>query len=88
MHENAEAKGVRYLGEGRLTILRVDERQIEAVCFGDSGEVYRLGYHPGSWWCDCPALGRCSHMTALMRVSLTPASRVVLAPNLMVGGVS
>jgi uncharacterized Zn finger protein len=86
MRESAETKGVRYLGEGRLTILRVDDRRVEALCFGDSGEAYRVGYKPGGWWCGCPALGRCSHLVALMRVTLTPASRVVLSPTLMVGG--
>jgi len=86
--EAAETKGLRYLTEGRLTLLHVDEHRIEAICFGDSGEVYRLGFRPGQWWCECPARTRCAHLTALQRVTLRPSSRVVLAPNVMVGGAS
>jgi uncharacterized Zn finger protein len=74
MRENADAKAVRLLTCGRLTVEWLDTVTIRAICRGDSGEVYALGYSPDrGWWCDCPAFGRCSHLLALMRV-------VVLAP--------
>jgi hypothetical protein len=65
-----------------------DDWCIEALCFGDSAEVYRLGFKPGKWWCECPARSRCAHLTALQRVTLRPSSRVVLSPNVMVGAAS
>jgi uncharacterized Zn finger protein len=79
MREDAATKGLRYLTEGRLTIAWLDGRKIEAVCLGDSAENYRLGYDRGAWWCECPARGRCAHLTALMRVTLVPRSRRVVA---------
>jgi hypothetical protein len=42
--EDATTKGPRYLVERRLTIAFLDDRVIEAVCLGDSGEYYRLGF--------------------------------------------
>jgi uncharacterized Zn finger protein len=66
--ENYAAKGRRYLIEGRLDVTRVDRQAIEAACRGDGAEVYRLGWEPGGFWCDCPALGRCAHLQALMLV--------------------
>ena len=77
--EDAATKGLRYLVESRLTIAYLDGRVIEAVCLGDSGEHYRLGYRRGGWWCECPARGRCAHLMALMRVTLVPSSRRVVA---------
>ena len=68
--ENAEAKGRRYLAEGRLELVRVDfdtERPvpIAALCRGD-GREYRLLYRAGDGWsCDCEARGRCAHLVAL-----------------------
>jgi uncharacterized Zn finger protein len=70
--ENAEAKARRYIGEGRLTLIHVDARQVLAKCKG-GGEEYVLGYRPGGWWCNCPALGRCSHLLALMLVTVRPS---------------
>jgi uncharacterized Zn finger protein len=64
--ENAEAKGRRYLTEGRLLMLSAGER-IEARCRGN-GEFYRLGYERGAWYCTCPAVGKCSHLVALQLV--------------------
>jgi hypothetical protein len=74
--ENAVTKGLRYLSEARLQILRVDGRVIAATCRGDGGEVYQLGYERARWWCSCPARGmRCAHLTALMRVVAVPTIR-------------
>lgn len=66
--ESVEQKATRYLCEARLTVTRVDERAVAAVCRG-AGAVYALGYSgPLGWWCECPARGRCCHLTALQRV--------------------
>ncbi len=75
MRENAERKAERLLSSGRLVLTWIDQAEIRATCRGDSGEVYRLGYRPGGWHCDCPALGRCSHMVALQRVTVRPTAR-------------
>jgi uncharacterized Zn finger protein len=69
--ENAEMKGRRYLIEGRLLVHAVTETTILATVRG-SGEFYRLGYSPEGWWCECPALGRCSHLVALQAVTVRP----------------
>jgi uncharacterized Zn finger protein len=74
MRENAEAKGRRYLAEGRLTVEWVDDVEVRATCLG-AGEVYRMGYTPGGWWCDCPALGRCAHLVAIQLVAVRPQPR-------------
>jgi uncharacterized Zn finger protein len=66
--ENAETKGRRYLVEGRLVVDHVDDGEIRARCRGN-GKVYRLGRNRGEWYCDCPALGRCSHLVALQLVT-------------------
>jgi uncharacterized Zn finger protein len=68
VRENAEAKGRRYLVEGRLTVERVDAAEIRATCRG-SGGVHRLGWRQDSGWLyTCPARGRCSHLVALQLV--------------------
>ena len=72
MRENAEVKGRRLLAEGRLIVLAVRPRTLDATCRGDSAEVYHLGYQAGGWFCTCPALGTCSHLVALQLVTLRP----------------
>jgi uncharacterized Zn finger protein len=69
--ENAEAKGRRYLVEGRVTVLEVDTDRISARVRGD-GQVWWCGWNPGQrWWCRCPArTDRCAHLTALRLVTL------------------
>jgi hypothetical protein len=64
VRENALSKGKRYAAEGRLVIRSVSARTTRAECRGD-GAIYKVGYEGGHWSCDCPALGRCSHMYAL-----------------------
>lgn len=70
--ENASIKGARYLAEARLTVERVAEGEVRAACRGD-GAVYVLGWSTArGWFCDCPALSRCSHLHALGRVVVVP----------------
>jgi uncharacterized Zn finger protein len=74
--ESAVVKGRRYLSEARLTVERVDGDLIVASCRGDSGETYKLGFDPGAqeWRCACPARTRCSHLVALMLVTVRKAA--------------
>jgi uncharacterized Zn finger protein len=76
--EGAEAKGRRYLVEGRLTVVACEDWQVEALCKGDSGHMYVLGYTRDGWWCECPAT-RCSHLVALQLV--TAPRRVSTRPD-------
>ena len=73
--EDAATKGRRLLAEGRLVVDAVIGDAVTATCRGDSGEVYKVGYEVGSWYCSCPALTRCSHMTALQLVTVAPPLR-------------
>jgi hypothetical protein len=72
--ENAEAKGRRYLAEGRLLVEHVDARTIRASCRG-GGTTYALGHDGAAWYCDCPALGRSSHLVALQLVTVRVEAR-------------
>jgi uncharacterized Zn finger protein len=68
--ENARSKGMRYLGEGRLTVLHVDPERVQAQCRG-AGALYRLRWSESEGWtCSCPAKGRCSHLWALLSVTV------------------
>lgn len=68
--ETVEAKGRRYLVEGRLVVNAVSADRTAATCRGQ-GEVYRLG-HAGDWFCSCPARGRCAHLVARGLVVTSP----------------
>ena len=72
MRENSEAKGRRYLAEGRLNITMISNSRIVARCRGGEGNDYDLGYDSGRWYCDCPALGPCAHLQALWLVTRRP----------------
>jgi hypothetical protein len=64
MRENALSKGRRYVAEGRLVVRSLNAESARAECRGD-GAIYQVGFADGRWFCDCPALGRCSHEYAL-----------------------
>jgi hypothetical protein len=81
MRENAATKARRLLAEGRLIVTRVDGRDVSAIVRGDSAGIYSVTHRSGSWACDCPTLGRCSHVQALMLVTV-PVGRVILAGDL------
>lgn len=77
MRENADAKALRYLAEGRLEVERVTETAVDATCRGDEGDLYRLVWNAerSRWECSCPAYGpRCAHVLALGRVVRKPAA--------------
>lgn len=68
--ETIAAKSVRYVAEGRLTVLSVHGDCVAASCRGD-GEVYRLGHEPRrGWWCECRARGDCCHLRGLRLVTI------------------
>jgi hypothetical protein len=70
--EGVDAKALRYLAEDRLRVEYVSPGLIRASCRGSSGEVYALGFLDGRWFCRCPALRRCAHLTALQHVVVRP----------------
>lgn len=66
--ETAAMKAVRYLGEGRLILERVEHGRVAATCRGD-GATYRLRFEWGAWSCSCPARGDgCCHLRAVRLV--------------------
>jgi uncharacterized Zn finger protein len=72
--ESAEAKGRRYLVEGRVVVEAVDPKRIVASVRGN-GAMHTVRYEPGGWSCDCPASGRCSHLVAVGLVTVAPVVR-------------
>jgi hypothetical protein len=76
--ESVEAKGRRYLVEGRLQVVEVGPGLVRALCRGD-GALHRLGWWRGRWGCSCPAgtFGRqCAHLVALRLVTIESTSAV------------
>lgn len=68
--ESAADKAARYLVEGRLQVVSVDDERIVARCRG-SGTIYDCGLDAGGWHCACPArTDRCAHLRALRRVTV------------------
>jgi uncharacterized Zn finger protein len=78
VRENAMTKARRLLGEGRVIVTAINGRNVDAVVRGDSAELYSVTHRSGSWACDCAALGRCSHVQALILVTL-PVGRAGIA---------
>jgi len=63
--ENAQAKGRRYLTEGRLVVAHVGLDGVSAHCRGD-GQTYSCSWTAAHGWrCTCPAANRCAHLVAL-----------------------
>jgi uncharacterized Zn finger protein len=71
--ETTVAKSVRYLAEGRLTVVRVVGDEVRALARG-GGQLYRCGHvagKGGGWFCTCPArTDRCAHLEALRLVTI------------------
>ncbi len=66
--ENAQAKGRRYITEGRLIVTVATEHAVSAICRG-GGAVYRVAFDGGRWSCNCPARSLCAHLVALQLVT-------------------
>jgi hypothetical protein len=72
--ESAEARGCRYVAEGRLTVEHVDGDAVHASCRG-SGALHCVGWDRArGWWCSCPARTRCAHLRALQLVTVREAN--------------
>ena len=78
--EDAATKARRLLAEGRVTIVHADEGGVAALIRGDSAMTYRVTHAGGEWRCDCAARTRCSHIQALMLVTLPVGSEVQREP--------
>ena len=72
--ESVTGKAARYLAEGRVLIVRVDDDLVDARVRGDSG-TYMVRRDPAGWWCSCPAPGQCSHIAALKLVTIIATSK-------------
>ncbi len=58
-------KAVRLLTEGRVTILRVVDGDVDAVVRSDA-QAHQVTGRPGSWHCGCnPTAETCSHVYVL-----------------------
>jgi hypothetical protein len=70
MRENVHAKARRYLGEGRLRVLDVDEEAGTALaeCRGN-GAIYVVARDENGWTCECPARRTCAHVAAFKLVT-------------------
>lgn len=81
--ETIEAKAKRYLAEGRVRLIEVSARKIDAVVHGETG-TWRCGWHPkvrGGWWCICPAhTPTCCHLDALKLVADPLLARDGISP--------
>lgn len=62
--ESVDAKAQRYLTEGRVRILHVNDGGAHALVRG-AGHLYTVDARPGTWRCTCPARRRCAHIAAL-----------------------
>jgi uncharacterized Zn finger protein len=85
--ENAQAKAIRLLVQGRVSIIRADEHGIDALVKGDTAAFYRVSFR-GRWTCNCDALSRCSHALAVQRVTIAPGSWVPVADVMVTAGTS
>lgn len=78
MAETKAQKALRYISERRLTVKRIEPTLVLAVCRGDSGEEYQLGWRADKdvWGCQCEASAKfrreCSHLLALKLVVVKP----------------
>jgi uncharacterized Zn finger protein len=69
MTEAIEAKANRLLAEGRVFVRWSTPEIVSAVVRGDTG-VHDVDLHSGRWSCSCPARTTCSHLTAVMLVTV------------------
>jgi hypothetical protein len=83
--DNARAKALRILAEGRVTIKRVNPSGVVALVRGDSAAFYIVTHDGARWRCSCEAIGRCSHGIAVQMVA--PPGAWAQADLFSVGGV-
>ena len=78
MPTTIEAKAGRLLADGRVFIRWSTPELVAAVVRGDTG-IYDVRLERGRWSCPCPARQTCSHLEAVMRVTVP---EVAPTPNL------
>src|SRR5262245_61697010 len=67
--ENAGARALRFLAEGRVMILTVRSTSVLAHVRGDSGSIREVTWDAlRGWRCTCPAVGPCGHGMAVAQV--------------------
>jgi hypothetical protein len=64
-----ESKVARLLTDGRVFIKWSTPEVVAAAVRGDHG-VHDVHLHSGRWSCSCQARATCSHVTAVMRVTI------------------
>lgn len=74
--ENAEAKGQRYLTEGRVVIEAAGPGYLSATVRG-AGDIHVVSFARGGWACSCSARGLCSHLHAVRQVAAPTAGRLL-----------
>lgn len=65
--ESAQLKGARYLIEHRVNVIAATTTSFTATVCG-SGATHLVRCIAGSWGCDCPAKGPCSHLHACQAI--------------------
>jgi uncharacterized Zn finger protein len=75
VRENAQRKGERYVAQGRLIVDHVSPEAVRATVRG-AGAIHRVTWTPGEGWaCSCEARTRCSHLVAVMLVTVRSGER-------------
>jgi hypothetical protein len=64
-----EAKAARLLVDGLVRVRWCSPGRVTATVRGDTG-IHDVGLHDDRWLCTCAARRTCSHMTAVMRVTV------------------
>ena len=67
--EPVKDKADRLLAEHRVYVKWSTPDNVCAVVRGDSG-THDVHLHSGRWECTCPARSNCSHLAAVMRVTV------------------
>jgi hypothetical protein len=86
MRENLSAKANRLLTESRVFVKWSTPENVCAAVRGDGG-VHDVHLHGGRWSCSCQATTNCSHLEAVMKVTVpavakpTPTLDELLGPQ-------
>jgi uncharacterized Zn finger protein len=80
--ESLDDKARRYLTEGRIRLVRVEEGDnIDATVQGDASRPYVVTHRPSGWRCSCVStVLRCSHVAAVALVTLAPEPGALRTP--------
>jgi len=76
--ENAAAKGLRYLTEGRVVVEGAGRGFFSATVRGN-GTLHEVSFGRGGWLCTCPARSACSHLRACWLIAAPESTRGIAA---------